>query len=307
MVVRAAVVGISEGNGHPFSFSAIVNGYSPTALANSGWPGIYDYVRRRDPSEFGFEGFTITHAWTQDTLVTRSLCEACLIPHAAARLDDLLGQVDAVILARDDHEKHAAMAMPFLKAGLHVFVDKPLSLDLDELRMLKPFLETGQLMSCSGMRFAKELDEPRLSIGDYGPLTLIRGAIVLSWEKYGVHLLDAILSMVKARPVSATALMARHASIAIRLEGGMLLQIDALGDAPRTFRIDIWGTQRASTHEITDNFSMFRRMLWHFADSIRTRKPAIPAQDTLDIMRTLIAGRRSLQQGRTVLLDEIQL
>jgi predicted dehydrogenase len=197
--------------------------------------------------------------------------------------------------------------MPFLKAGLPVFVDKPLSLSVDELRLLKPFLESGQLMSCSGMRFAKELDEARASIGEYGRLTLVRGAIVLSWEKYGVHLLDAILPLVKARPVSTMALKARHSSIAITLEDGTLLQIDALGDVPRTFRIDIWGSQRASTHEITDNFSMFRRMLWHFLESIKTRKPAIPPQDTLDVMRTLIAGRLSQQQGRTILLDEIQL
>ena len=29
---------------------------------------------------------------------------------------------------------------------------------------------------------------------------LIRGAIVLSWEKYGVHILDAVLGMPTARP-----------------------------------------------------------------------------------------------------------
>ena len=307
MVIRAAIVGISEGNGHPFSFSAIVNGYSPAALAASGWPGIYEYVRRRDPSEFGMDGFHITHAWTQDPEVTRKLCEASLIRHPVSQLEDLVGAVDAVIIARDDHENHFRMAMPFLQAGLHVFLDKPLSLDLAELRQLKPYLERGQLMSCSGMRFAKELDEVRTSIGDYGRLTLVRGAIVLSWEKYGVHLLDAILPLMNARPVSATALEAQHASVAIALDDGTLLHIDALGDVPRTFRIDIWGAQRASTHEIIDNFSMFRRTLWHFTESIKTQKAAIPAQDTLDIMRTLIAGRLSQQQGRTVLLDEIQL
>ena len=43
-------------------------------------------------------------------------------------------------------------------------------------------------MSCSGMRYARELDEPRADLAAYGSLKLIRGAIVLSWEKYGVHL-----------------------------------------------------------------------------------------------------------------------
>ena len=51
------------------------------------------------------------------------------------------------------------------------------------------------------MRYARELDEP----GESHRLRaskLIRGAIVLSWEKYGVHLLDATFGMTPARPVS---------------------------------------------------------------------------------------------------------
>ena len=33
-------------------------------------------------------------------------------------------------------------------------------------------------MSCSGMRYARELDEPRADLAAYGRLKLIRGAIV---------------------------------------------------------------------------------------------------------------------------------
>ncbi len=54
--VRVGIIGMSEGNGHPFSFSAIINGYDDAGLAVSGWPGIHAYVRRRDPSEFGIDG-----------------------------------------------------------------------------------------------------------------------------------------------------------------------------------------------------------------------------------------------------------
>jgi Predicted dehydrogenases and related proteins len=163
MVTKVGVIGLSPGNGHPFSFSAIINGYDDAGLAASGWPVIYDYVRRRDPSEFGIAGLQVTHAWTQDEIVTRRLCRACRIPHAVSRREAMLGNVDAVIIARDDAETHLEMAQPFLEAGLPVFIDKPLSLDLDALRFFRPYLDQGQLMSCSGMRYARELDEARAS------------------------------------------------------------------------------------------------------------------------------------------------
>lgn len=305
MVTRLGVIGISEGNGHPFSFSSIINGYSDAGLANSGWSVIYDYVRRRDSSEFGFDGVSVTHAWTQDPAVTRKLCDACLIPNAVSRPDEMIRQVDAVIIARDDYETHHSMALPFLKAGLHVFVDKPLSLNPEELRSFRPYLESGKLMSCSGMRYARELDEPRASLADYGEIRLIRGAILNSWERYGVHLLDAILNTVCSRPVSVVPVAARHDSMALAMDDGSLVQLDALGDVGRCFRVDIFGTRKITSHEITDNFSMFRRLLWHFVRSIKAGTPAIDPEDTLNVVRLLMAGRMARAEERKVSLNEI--
>lgn len=301
------IIGLSEGNGHPFSYGSIINGYSPEGLAASGWPGIYEYVRRRHASEFGLDGWTITHAWTQDPESTKRLCAACRIPQSVGDYRELLGKVDAIIIARDDHETHFQMSWPFLEAGIPVFVDKPLSLDVSELRGLKPYLEKGQLMSCSGMRYSRELDEPRANLAAYGLLKLIRGAIVLSWEKYGVHLLEAALAITPARPVSVRMLPAEHASAVVRLDDGVLFQIDALGECARTFRLEIFGTQRTEAFDITDNFSMFRRMLWQFTESIRTGRPAIPPDRTLEIMRVLIAGRMARNENREVLLNELEL
>ena len=307
LVKSIGIVGISEGNGHPFSYSSIINGYSTEGLARSGWPGIYDYVRRRHLSEFGFEGWKITHAWTQEPESTRQLCAACCISNCAEHYQDFLGNVDAVIIARDDYRTHREIAEPFLEAGLPVFIDKPLSVNLSELQYFKPYLEKGQLMSCSGMRYSRELDEPRTEWETWGQIKLIRGAIVRSWENYGIHLLDAVFSMSPARPLSVRMLGSNHASAAIRLDDGSLVQIDALGDCARTFHLEIFGTKRTGAFDIVDNFSMFRRMLWQFLESIRSGQPAIPAEMTLEMMRILIAGKISREENREVSLDEITI
>jgi predicted dehydrogenase len=219
----------------------------------------------------------------------------------------MIGRVDAVIIARDDFENHLAMALPFLKAGLHVFVDKPLSIDVGELRIFRPFLETGRLMSCSGMRYARELDEARASLTTYGEIRLVRGAILNTWEKYGVHLLDAILGVIRSRPVSVVAFEARHDSLAVQMDDGSLMQIDALGEVGRCFRVEIFGTRRITSHDITDNFTMFRRTLSHFVESIRTGIPAIDPEHTLEVMRLLIAGRSACSERRKVAVNEIRI
>lgn len=305
--IPTAVLGLSPGNGHPFSFSAIINGYNPAELAASGWPGIHDYVRRRDGSEFGLPPLRVTHAWTQDEATTAQLCAACRIPHAVADRDSLVNQVEAVIIARDDHERHWELAGPFLEAGLSVFLDKPLSLDVQELRRFRPYLERGKLMSASGLRFARELDEPRAELADYGRLALVHGSVVLDWEHYGVHMVEAILGLLPARPVAVTAHQCEHASIAIEMDDGTLVLVDALGAVPKIFRLDLHGSARHSTHEITDNFSMFRRLLWHFARMVESGEPPIPPERTLDVMSVLIAGRLARLEHRRVRIDELEL
>lgn len=307
MVRSVGIIGVSEGNGHPFSYSSIINGYSHEGLAASGWPGIYEYVRRRHSSEFGILDWRVTHAWTQDSEVTQKLCAACQIPNPVDAYQDFLGKVDAVIIARDDYDTHFAMSKEFLEAGLPVFIDKPLSLEIPELRYFRKYLESGQLMSCSGMRYARELDVPRATLSEFGCIKLIRGAIVLNWENYGVHLLDAILGMISAHPVSVQMIPSNHESAVIRLDDGVLIQLDAMGNSAPAFQIQLFGTKQKASFDITDNFSMFRRMLWEFFQSIQTKKPAIPVDRTLEIMKVLICGRISLQEKREVYLNELPL
>lgn len=304
-MTRVGIMGFSEGNGHPFSFSAIINGYSDSGMAASGWEGIYNYLRQRDASEFGIGDLKVTHAWTQFPEMTRKLCAASKIPNAVSDPGEMLGNVDAVIIARDDYESHLPLALPFLKAGLPVFIDKPLTVDLGELRTFRPFLESGKLMSCSGMRYAKELDPLRISIPAFGPIKLIRGAIVLAWENYGIHLLEAIFGLMNPDPLYALPTGAVHESVSLVNGDGSLIQIDCLGAAPRTFSIEIFGKDQRGSAEITDNFSMFRRTLWHFYNSIKSGAPAIDPEQTIRLMRILIAGRKAMNENRKVMLDEI--
>lgn len=308
LVRSIGIIGTSEGNGHPFSYGSIINGYSPQGLAESGWPGIYKYVRRRHASEFGIEGWKITHAWTQEAQTTNKLCAACCIPNEVEHYRDFLGNVEAVIIARDDYRAHRELSQMFLDAGLPVFIDKPLSVDVSDLKYFKAYLESGQLMSCSGMRYAREMDEPRAEWATYGQVKLIRGAIVLSWENYGIHMLDAIFGMTPARPLSVRLLTGDDASAAIiRLDDGALVQIDVLGNCARTFHVEIFGTDRTDAFDILDNFSMFRRMLWQFLETARTGHPGIPSENTMEMMRILIAGRISREENREVFLHEIAI
>jgi predicted dehydrogenase len=114
MTLRLGIVGYSEGNGHPFSFAAIINGYDDDAFGRVGWAGIHAYLRARGPDEFGFGGARVTACFMPDIEMARSLAAACRIDTVCATPDEMIGRVDAVMILRDDAESHWPLAAPFL-------------------------------------------------------------------------------------------------------------------------------------------------------------------------------------------------
>ncbi len=305
--IKLGVAGINEGNGHPFSFSAIINGFDHEGMKNSGWDVIYDYLKIRDVSEFGFDNVQVTHAWTQDPEQTRKLAIASKIPNTVVDINDMLDHVDAVLIARDDYELHYQLARPFLEADKFVFIDKPLSLDIEELRFFRKYLREGRLMSCAGGRYARELDEIRGNVDSFGDLKLIRGTVVNGMEKYGIHMLDGIFGVTGFHVKSVSCQQARHTSMTIRNTDNSMIVIDALGESPKTLQFDFWSDKGRFHAEANDNFTMFRRLLADFVRMIRTGKPSIDPELVLNAMKVLIAAKLSLKENREVELDEIEI
>ena len=305
--IKLGIIGINEGNGHPFSFSAIINGYDREGMKNSGWDVIYDYLEVRDASEFGFDNVQVTHAWTQDPEQTRKLARASKIPNAVADVNDMLGEVDGVIIARDDYETHYPLAKPFLENGKFVFIDKPLSLDVTELRFFKKYLDSGQLMSCAGARYARELDEVREGIASFGEMKLTRGTVVNGMEKYGVHMLDGIFGVTGFNVKSVSCVQAKHTSMMIKNTDDSLIYIDALGESSKTLQFDFWSDKKRFHAETNDNFSMFRRLLTDFVAMIRNGAPTIDPNLVMNTMKVLIAADLSIQENREIEIDEITI
>ena len=122
-MLKVGLIGTSDGNGHPYSWSAIINGnYNEKEMSNCGYPGIPLYLAANRET-LGIEGAKVTHVWTQDKGISGSIAKASLIDNVVDNMEDMIGQVDAVLLARDDPENHRAMAKPFLDADVPLFID----------------------------------------------------------------------------------------------------------------------------------------------------------------------------------------
>lgn len=302
-MIRLGVIGFSPGNGHPFSFSAIVNGYDDEGFAQAGWPVIHDYLKRRGPEDFGFDDVAVTAAWSPNSDVTAKLCAACKIETALDDAADMVGRVDAVMILRDDPESHWPLAQPFLEAGLTVFVDKPLATTIEDLNRFLPYLAQGKVMSTAGLRCAAELDPIRGKLDTFGGIRLINGVVLNDWRRYGIHMLDAAIGLLGEVPQMLARNEASHESFDITFEGGTLITINALGESTvPVFSFSVYGKDRQEHFHLRDNFSAFRNTLASFIAQVRTGKPSIPVRETVHSIATVIAGG-GLKPGGCVNID----
>jgi predicted dehydrogenase len=311
--IRLAMLGMVDGNGHPYSWTAIVNGrYDAKVMADCGFPVIPQYLGAEPPANLGIPGVQVTHVWCDDPADAAKVAKATYIPNVVERPEDVIGQVDAVIIPTDRGWEHVDRARPFIEAGLPLFIDKPLCDNEKDLRQFIAWREQGKaFLSTSAMHYAKEFAAARAQIPEVvGQPRLITITTPKSWNRYGIHALEAVypllapggwLSAANTGTEQANIVHARH-------ESGVDVVLAAIDDMYGAFcKLNIYGTKGMLAAPFEDTFYSFKAQLVAFVDYLRTGNLPVPFAETVEMMKIVIAGIRSRQEsGRRVELAEIR-
>ena len=291
--LRLGILGMSEGNGHPYSWAAIFNGYDPETMASCPFPVIPAYLSQQ--KDFGgcIPGARVTHLWTQDRAVAEHVAAASLVPTVVEKFEDMIGNVDAILLARDDAENHLEMSIPFLDAGLPIYIDKPVALSVDALdNLYKHQHFCGQLFSCSALRFSDDLQLTPKLLAELGEVRHLQAVVPKSWEKYGVHVVEPVMNMFGLYEKESAVRSHRFGDVhVVAVNWGTLsATFTCLGSLPGDIRIRLFGTRSQRELVFTDTYGAFKRALQAFVDGVRSRREMIPKTQLYGIVSILEKG-----------------
>lgn len=308
-VIRLAMLGMVDGNGHPYSWSAIFNGYDRKAMADCPYAGIPAYLNKEPAESFGIPGARVTHIWTDDPAEAPKIAKASLVPHVVKRAEDVIGQVDAVIVATDKGHEHVARCRPFVEAGLPVFVDKPLVDKARDLEVFATWVRQGApIMSSSCMRYAKEFLPYRLSTRELGALRFASITTPKSWERYGIHALEGLYPILGPGFVSVrnTGTPDRNV-VHLKHQSGVDAVVVANTDMYGAFGcLQLCGTAGHVAVSFGDTYYAFKAQLVAFIEFLRRGQRPFPFSETVELMKLVIAGIRSRDEGgREVALAEV--
>ncbi len=310
--IRLAMLGMVDGNGHPYSWSAIVNGaFDADAMSRCPYPVIPQYLAAAQPTgALGIAGARVTHIWCDDPADAQRVAQASLIAEIVRDPTDVIGRVDAVIIPTDRGEEHLDRARPFVEAGLPVFIDKPLTDRADHLRQVATWERQGRaIMSRSCMRYAAEFAAVRERLGEVGELRVLTMSMCKSWERYGIHALEGFYPLL-APGGWETATWTGDDSNAIvhfRHRSGVTAAVLQAADLYGAFGcLSVYGTQGALAARFADTVFAFKAQLEDFIRYLRTGRRPFDFAQTIELMKMLIAATRSRDSaGRSVRLDDV--
>src|ERR1700710_2256798 len=175
--IRLAMLGCTPGNGHPYSWSAMFNGYNREAMTKEcPFAGIPVYLNKQPTEGLTIPGAKVTHIHCEGEggFTAEHVAKLSLIPNVVAKATDVIGHVDAVIIATDIGSEHVARARPFVEAGLPVFIDKPLTDNVADLAFFRQGAKEGKaILSSSSMLYTKEYLPYRISTRELGDLRYV--------------------------------------------------------------------------------------------------------------------------------------
>jgi len=276
--VKLGVLGSSENNGHPYSWSAIINGYDKSAMSKCPFQAIPAYLSKHNFPEEQLKTASVTHVWTQDYEASMLISKSTKIKNIVLHPNDMIGFVDAVLLARDDYEMHEKLASPFIKAGLPIFIDKPLAINTgvaEHILNLQQY--DGQIFTGSAIAYHPHIIRLSNKIDNIGKILWVDGVVPGPWDKYSVHLIDPILSVIgKMSHVKEFNVIKNNKRVHFQAitDDNISVTLNCVGKFDAPFRIIFVGTKGKIEIDINDVFPAFRASLDTFINSILNNKVA---------------------------------
>jgi len=253
----------------------------------------------------------IVAIWGGDSERLETLSRKHRIETTVSDPNDMIGSIDAALVIDDTDGggKHAALARPFIEAGIPVYIDKPMTTDYAEAVALFDLAERHDtpVMSCSALRFAVELEAARGELERIGRLSSIVSVGPGDWYYYGVHAVEVlgVVAGTGATWVHRHAMEDRDITV-IDYDTGPSAVVETLRDAAYVFHLTAYGADGWTSVEVVDFNGFYTNTMREVVRMVETGTSPLGREQTLEVLAILEAGNRSAAAGQRVNLADIR-
>ncbi len=220
-------------------------------------------------------------------------------------IDELAERVDIGLVHSCNWGRHIQDALPFIRRGKPVFVDKPLVGSLSHCKAIEELEQKGAvILGSSSVRYAVEImDFLKRPEEERGKIVNIFGTAGVDEFNYGIHIVEAICTLAGAGAVFTR--FAGHTVVDgktcetyfVGFENGVTAVYNTFTGVWQPFELVVMTTR--STYQFrVDSSKVYCPLLDMICDYMETGKNAFATVRQLtDSIRVMLAGRLSKQQN----------
>jgi predicted dehydrogenase len=217
-------------------------------------------------------------------------------------IDALVKDVDVVMIESVDGRKHLEQALPAIKAGKRVFIDKPVSGSLHDAIKIYDLAKqhNAPIYSGSSLRYYPNLQKMKnTDVGELkgayscGPAHLEKHHPDLYW--YGIHPTEALYTIMGpgCESVVCTATPDTHVVTGV-WKGGKVATLRGIRNGAEPYRVTVYGTKQVLDEQLVGDYTPFLREVLKF---FQTGIAPVSPEETLEIYAFMEAADESKREG----------
>ncbi|SHE40635.1 Predicted dehydrogenase [Mariniphaga anaerophila] len=219
-----------------------------------------------------------------------------------ASIDELLTKVDVVLLETNDGRRHLEQALPVLKAGKRVFIDKPMAASLaDAMAIFNAAEKYGiPVFSASSLRYIKGMDEVKSGAAGkvigaemYSPCALEKTHPDLFW--YGIHGVEPLFTAMGTGCKTVVRAHSEGTDVVVGTwEDGRIGTFRGLRDGQRNYGGCVFGDKAIKQ---LGSYNGYNPLLVEIIKYFETGNIPVQPKETLEILAFMEAADESRKKG----------
>lgn len=261
------------------------------------------------PQELTVEDAKVVAIFGVDAARTKEVATLGNVPTIVEKPEDMIGSIDAALVVFRHGGLHRQFAEPLLKAGIPLFVDKPLAIAPDDARALLDLAEAKKvpLTSFSTLRYSRDMQAFIKEAEAAGPVSVSvfsgpadRKSEYGGLPFYGIHTVELAQALNGAGVVSVRALENNKNVVAtLTYADGRVVTLNFMGEAAYVFHMLAFG-KNGHVGRALDAGTCYKDGLEIVLSMVKTGKAPLTRNELLEPVLILDAIEKSLGNGGVV-------
>ena len=262
---------------------------------------------------YAFPSCRVTSVWGMYPEECEKVVKDFGADKVASSIEEMLGEVDAVMVTARDGKFHAQFVRPFIEKGIPAFIDKPITTDIKEAEDLIALAKAKGVPLCGGssLRHSKEIVELKKARAEMGKE--LRCGFVsapLSFQNeysgfwfYSSHLAEMCLEVFGYNPKSVTATENNQCVYACVNYDGFSVNCNFVNDSYRSYAGMLFSKERTEMQEVTLDDIFFVECK-EFVEMITNGTMLRSYEDLIKPVKMLQAIKTAYETGKKVEIEK---